>query len=202
MGPFVAVSRLGALLGALLLRALDREDVVLERDLHVREQRPHDPGLEAAGRRGAHRAGTPLRADLWHVRAELYPARDGGREQHQSELRARRFDRDASQGGEGEAAADRGAGRVEVTRNKASIASGRSVLRPYLLRRSRRRASTCEFGTAVAPACRAACSSSAWTCEPEASTGIPRRTSSSIRSVAPGPPSSRTARSQAPSSPG
>src|SRR5438046_1461600 len=35
IGPLIAVHPLGALLGDLLLRALDREDVVLERELHV-----------------------------------------------------------------------------------------------------------------------------------------------------------------------
>src|SRR5437867_12021139 len=35
IGPLIAVHPLGALLGDLLLRALDLEDVVLERDLHV-----------------------------------------------------------------------------------------------------------------------------------------------------------------------
>jgi len=53
-----------------------------------------------------------------HFRAQLYAARDRGRDQHQGVLRARRADRDSSQGGEGQAAADRSAGRVEVTRHQ------------------------------------------------------------------------------------
>src|SRR5213592_2421209 len=74
------------------------------------------------------------------------------------------------------------------------------MLRLYVFRRSRSRSSTWEFGTAVAPASRAARSSSTSMCEPEARTGIPRRTGSPIRSVAPDPLSSSTARSQAASS--
>src|SRR2546422_6441972 len=60
------------------------------------------------------------------------PCRHRGREQHQGELRARRSDRDAPEGGEGEAAADRGAGRVEV------VAWGGSPPRPPVFRRSPR----------------------------------------------------------------
>src|SRR5207247_174856 len=81
------------------------------------------------------------------------------------------------QGREGEAAADRGKGRVEVSSGRR----GAAWLRPYTCgplspRTSRSFSSTCEFGTAVAPACRAARSASVRTCEPWATTGTPRAT--------------------------
>src|SRR2546425_1102336 len=75
------------------------------------------------------------------------------------------------------------------------------MLRPYIVpNSSASRSSTCEFGTAVAPASRAVRSRSARTCEPLARTGVPRATSLVMRSVDPAGSISSTASSHAASS--